>query len=83
MAKLLVLALLPILFSAYLTLQIFQEKENNIAQIRDYSIRIEQAVTISRLIDQLHIEREYSFDYALRRISETGSRSSSCPGMLV
>jgi PAS domain S-box-containing protein len=76
MAKLLVLALLPILFSAYLTLQIFQEKENNIAQIRDYSRRIEQAVTISRLIDQLHIEREYSFDYALRRISETEMRRS-------
>jgi PAS domain S-box-containing protein len=70
MTKLLILAILPILFAAYLTFQLYQEKQKNVAQIKGYLERIEQTATIARLIDQLQLERRYSFDFAMRNVGE-------------
>jgi PAS domain S-box-containing protein len=65
-AKLLILAILPLIFAAYLTFQLYKEKQRNVIQFKSYLERIEQTAIIARLIDQLQLERRYSFDYALR-----------------
>ncbi len=70
MAKLLILAILPILFAAYLTFQLYSEKQKNVAQIKNFLERIEQTAIIARLIDQLQLERRYSFDFAMRQVGE-------------
>jgi PAS domain S-box-containing protein len=66
LAKLLLIAIVPILFIVYLTAQLYVEKTRNLAQIKSYLDRIDQSATISRLISQLQKERRYSFDYALK-----------------
>ena len=66
MPKLLLLAVLPIAFAAYLTFQLYMEKTRNVSQIKAYLERTEQTATIARLIDQLQLERRSSFDFALR-----------------
>jgi PAS domain S-box-containing protein len=65
MGKLLLLAVLPILFAAYLTFELYREKTDNVTQIKAHLQRIEQTATITRLIDQLQMERRFSFDFAL------------------
>lgn len=70
MAKLLTLAILPILFAAYLTWQLYSHKMENVQQIKIYLEQIDQTATVSRLIDQLQIERRYSFDFVLRQIGQ-------------
>ena len=62
MVKLLILAILPVLFAAYLTWQYYAEKTAKVLQIRAHQDNIEQIATISRLIDQLQVERGYSSD---------------------
>lgn len=66
MAKLLLIAVVPILFIVFLTSQLYVEKNRNLEQIKSYLDRIDQSATISRLISQLQKERRYSFDYALK-----------------
>jgi len=66
LAKLLLIAIVPILFIVYLTAQLYVEKTRNLAQIKSYLDRIDQSATISRLISQLQKERRYSLDYALK-----------------
>ncbi|SHE88630.1 ATP-binding protein [Flavisolibacter ginsengisoli] len=67
-AKLLCIALLPLLFIVYLSLDLYGEKSRNVLQTQLYLNRIHQSVTISRLIDQLQKEGRYSFDYALTKV---------------
>ncbi len=65
MAKLLLIAVVPIIFIIYLTAQVSYEKTRNLDQIKGYLSRIEQSFTITRLVNQLQRERRYSFDFAL------------------
>ncbi|MGZ5254632.1 MAG: nitrate- and nitrite sensing domain-containing protein, partial [Flavitalea sp.] len=66
LAKLLLIAIVPILFIVFLTGQLYVEKTRNLSQIKSYLDRIDQSATISRLVSQLQKERRYSFDYALK-----------------
>jgi PAS domain S-box-containing protein len=70
LAKLLMIAAIPLFFAGYLTAQLYREKSENIAQIKNYLTRIDEAATVSRLTDQLQIERRFSFEYALRNIQK-------------
>lgn len=79
LAKLLLIAIVPILFIVYLTAQLYVEKTRNLAQIKSYLDRIDQSATISRLISQLQKERRYSFDYALK--SEYGDEMYESRGL--
>lgn len=65
MAKLLLIAVIPIIFIIYLTAQLYVEKSRNLNQIKSYLDRIGQSTIITKLINQLQKERRYSFDYAL------------------
>lgn len=65
LAKLLAIAIIPILFIIFLTIQVYNEKSRNVAQIKSHLDGIQQSSTITRLTDQLQKERRFSFDYAL------------------
>lgn len=67
LAKLLIIAIVPLVFILFLTLQVYHEKTKNLAQVKDYLDHISQSANITRLIDQLQKERRYSFDYALAK----------------
>ena len=67
LAKLLLIALIPIAFIIYLTIVLYREKATNVAQLRDHIARMEQSANITRLIDQLQRERRYSYEYALKK----------------
>jgi PAS domain S-box-containing protein len=65
LAKLLIIAIFPILFIIFLTLQLYKEKSQNVTDISGYLTRINQSTTLTTLIDQLQRESRYSFDYLL------------------
>ena len=75
LAKLLIIAIVPLLFIIYLTIQLYNEKSSNVSQIKRYLDRINESATITRLIDQLQKERRYSFDYALLKSHQVEMRS--------
>lgn len=66
MAKLLMIAVVPLLFAGYLTAQLYREKSSNVQQIENYLDQIHQTATLTGLIDQLQLERRFAFEYALR-----------------
>jgi PAS domain S-box-containing protein len=66
-AKLLCIAIIPLLFIIYLSVDLYAEKSRNVLQTQLYLNRIHQSATISRLIDQMHKEGRYSFDFALTK----------------
>jgi PAS domain S-box-containing protein len=67
LAKLLIIALIPIVFVVYLTFQLYQEKAANILQVKNYLGQIQQSATLTHLVGQLEREWKYSFDYSLDR----------------
>lgn len=69
--KLLIIALVPIIFIGYLTLQLYHEKTDNVNQLKFFINGMDQSATITRLIDQLQKEGKASFDYALTKQNQT------------
>ena len=69
--KLLIIALVPIIFIGYLTLQLYHEKTDNVNQLKFFINGMDQSATTTRLIDQLQKEGKASFDYALTKQNQT------------
>src|SRR5688500_20386959 len=67
LAKLLIIAIVPMVFIIFLTIQIYNEKSKNVDQIKTYLNQIQHSSTLARLTDQLQKERRFSFDYALMK----------------
>lgn len=65
--KLLLIALVPIIFIAFLTVRLYNEKTKNLQLVESYLSRIEQSAAITRLIDELRTEKKLSFDFALQQ----------------
>lgn len=68
-AKLLLIAVVPIIFIGFLSIRYYKEKTRNLNLMRAHIERIQQSANITRLIEQLQRERRYSFDYALNKTS--------------
>lgn len=66
-AKLILIAALPIFFLLFVVVQYNKEKTEKITMINGYRQRINQAININTLIDQLQLERRYSFGYTLKQ----------------
>lgn len=64
--KLLLIAIVPILFIGFLTIRLYNEKTKNLEVINSYLTRMRHSAVITRLIDQLQMERGLSFDYVLQ-----------------
>ncbi|MEJ7679857.1 MAG: nitrate- and nitrite sensing domain-containing protein [Segetibacter sp.] len=65
--KLMLIALLPLLFFIYLAVEVYKEKTERINILEEYLKRIDRSSVISDLIDQLQTERRYSFAYVLKK----------------
>lgn len=66
-AKLMLIALLPLLFFIYLAAEVYNEKTERINILEEYLNRIERSLAISALIDRLQDERRYSFGYLIKK----------------
>jgi len=65
-AKLILIGTLPLLFLLVVAFQYNREKTEKLQMLEGYIDRINQAVDINHLIDQLQSERRYSFGYLLK-----------------
>lgn len=65
-AKLILIAALPLFFLLFVVIQYNKEKTEKLTMINNYRQRIQQAIDINTLIDQLQLERRYSFGYTLK-----------------
>ena len=65
-AKLILVGALPLFFLLFLVIQYNKEKNEKLTMIDGYRQRIRQAININELIDQLQLERRYSFGYSLK-----------------
>src|SRR6476661_6129228 len=70
-AKLALLGLLPLLFLVVVVFQYNKEKDQKLALLDGYRMRIKQAVSINELIDILQMERRFSFVYATNNTLQT------------
>ena len=70
-AKLMLIALLPLLFFIYLAAEVYAEKTERINILQEYLKRIEKSTALSTLIDQLQTERRYSFSYILKQENQS------------
>lgn len=70
MAKLLLMAVVPLLFIGYLTIDLYKEKSYNVDLAESYHTRIDQSINLTRLAGELQKERRYSFVYTLDKASQ-------------
>ena len=68
-AKLLLIAIVPIIFIAFLSIRLYNEKTRNLNLMKVHLERIEQSAKVITLIDEMQKERRFSFDYALNKTS--------------
>jgi len=69
-ARLMLIALLPIVFFIYLGVQVYNEKTERIDILDDYLNGIKKSFLISKLIDDLQTERRYTFGYLLKKANQ-------------
>src|SRR3954468_22213440 len=65
--KLMLLGLVPLVFISYLTTGLYIEKDQKLSLLGNYIQKIHQSVHLTRLIDHLQQERQYSYDYVLKK----------------
>lgn len=66
-AKLLLIALVPLILLQYLAFQVYRQEKENVELLQSYIQRVRQSAHINQLIDALQNERKYSFDYAMKK----------------
>jgi signal transduction histidine kinase/CheY-like chemotaxis protein len=66
-AKLIFLGALPLFFLLFVALQYNREKAEKLTMINGYRERIIQAININEIIDNLQLERRFSFNYIIRK----------------
>lgn len=71
-AKLILIGFIPLVFVIYLTFQLYNEKTRKVGLLKNYIDRIHQSTDITRLIDHLQMERDYSYDHALEKEKQSG-----------
>lgn len=65
--KLMLIGLIPLIFLIYLTAGLYLEKDQKLNVLGNYIENIHVSVNLSRLIDNLQQERQYSYDYVLKK----------------
>jgi PAS domain S-box-containing protein len=69
--KLILIGSIPLVFVVYLTVQLYAEKSQKVDLLSTYIERIQQSSDISKLIGSLQAERDYSYEYALKKDLQT------------
>jgi signal transduction histidine kinase len=65
--KLMLIGIVPLAFTIYLSFHLFQEKSKKVSLLGSYIDRMHLSADLSMLINNLQIERKYSFEYALNK----------------
>lgn len=68
-AKLFLIVLLPFLFFIYLAVEVYREKTERINILEEYLGRIKRSSAISRLIEELQVERRHTFGFLVKKVS--------------
>jgi signal transduction histidine kinase len=68
-AKLWLIGLVPCLFPAFLTWQVYKEKNAKLSLLESSINKVKLSADVSALINTMQIERKISFDYALNKKS--------------
>ena len=69
--KLMLLGILPLIFLLIISYQLNESRSDKLEVINTYRNRVDQAIAINNLIEQLQKERRYSFGYALQGTWQT------------
>src|SRR5690606_2523061 len=67
--RLLIIGFIPLLFAIILSIKFFSEKERKHKILNEIVSRVDQSMNLTRLIDGIQLERNYSFLYALEGIN--------------
>lgn len=70
-ARLMLIALLPLVFFIYLAIDVYKEKSERVSILEEYIKRINRSFVISSLIDNLQVERRYTFGYVVKKEWQT------------
>ena len=73
--KLMLIAAIPVIFIAFLTVRLYNEKSRNVVFIESYLTRIKQSAAVTRLIDEMQKERLYSFEFVLNGMNKDSMMS--------
>jgi PAS domain S-box-containing protein len=65
--KLILIGILPLIFLVYLSVQLYKEKTQKVKLLSHYIELIHQSGDITTLIDNLQLERRYSYEYAFKK----------------
>src|SRR6185436_14211557 len=65
--KLILIGFIPLLFAAFLTVQLYSERAEKVKLLNSFIERVHQSSNITELIDNLQLERNYSYEYALKK----------------
>ncbi len=68
--KLLLIGLIPLLFILYLSIQVNNEKNEKLEVMAKFMNQVNQSTAISKLIDELHIERRHAYAYLFKRTTQ-------------
>ncbi len=66
-AKLMLIGFLPLLFLVFLSFGLYVEKDQNLAILEKYLNRFEESANLTHLIDNLQLERKYSYEFVLNK----------------
>ena len=66
-AKLMLIGFLPLLFLVFLSFGLYVEKDQNLAILEKYLDRFEESANLTHLIDNLQLERKYSYEFVLNK----------------
>jgi PAS domain S-box-containing protein len=69
--KLLLIGIIPLTLLVFISVQLYSEKTQKLNLLKGYIDRIRQASVINSLIDNLQLERKYSYDYAMNKSGYT------------
>lgn len=69
--KLFLIGLIPVFFLVYFGFQIQREKKDKIEMVDKFVFQLQQSAKVISLIDQLQLERRFTFSYCLNKQRQT------------
>src|ERR1043165_273711 len=68
--KLMLIGIIPLVFALYLSVDLHKEKTEKIKVLEGFITYLDQSVIITRLIDDLQLERRLSYGFIMRKQGE-------------
>lgn len=65
--KLMLIGVVPLIFFIYVSVQLYNERSQKVRLLSSYMNNMQRSADIAMLINNLQVERKYSFEYALKK----------------